>query len=375
MYINHLTGRDAPMSSTYKPLFNNQRGGGGDVGAPVALAPPRSTGRLSDRGKMDTYRGPYTHNYNGGYDFPDVDDPYSYQSREDKQSNTFKPLFASSRDQHPQNMRRDALAPMPRGRRSIRLSDEGKERERYDRQMMRESDRRRGGVDSPYSNDLPYGTPNMGGRQMALARRSGSSANGHYDRYGRWQTGSRDDDRYGIGGLSTTGRLSDIGKRSSSTYKPLFDSSRGGPHPQNMRRDAMMGGVPSSGRLSDQGKDMDRYIAAGPPPPPIYYDERPGMSIRRQPGLGKEKRYSGGVTYNADANEYSRSSTFKPLFDSQRSKTYMSDSEFVMRGTPDRRRLSDGRDGGRYRNLDEGRFGSVYDPGRRPYFKYGGGAR
>ena len=391
------------MSSTYKPLFNDQRGGNGDVGGPMALAPPRSTGRLSDRGKMDTYRGPYNYNYNGPYDYPDIDDPYSYQRRrgEEKQSSTFKPLFASSRDQHPQNMRRDALAPMPRGRRSIRLSDEGKDQERYDRRMMRESDRRWDGAGGPYLNDLPYSAPGGGegstgrlsdvgkeydrrderrGAPMALARSSGSSADGHYDRYGRWQTGPSEGDRYGIGGLSSTGRLSDIGKRSSSTYKPLFDSSRGGPHPQNMRRDAMMGSGPSSGRLSDQGKDMGRYMSGGPPPPPMYYDERPGMGMRRQSDLGKEKRYSGGVTYNADANEYSRSSTFKPLFDSQRNKTYMSDSEFVRRGTSDRRLLSDGRDGARYRISDDGRFGSgdnsnYYDPGRSPYFKYGGGAR
>ena len=52
------------MSSTYKPLFNDQRGG---VGGPMALAPPRATGRLSDRGKMDTYRGPYNYNYDGPY--------------------------------------------------------------------------------------------------------------------------------------------------------------------------------------------------------------------------------------------------------------------------------------------------------------------
>ena len=389
------------MSSTYKPLFNDQRGGNGDVGGPMALAPPRSTGRLSDRGKMDTYRGPYNYNYNGPYDYPDIDDPYSYQRREEKQSSTFKPLFASSRDQHPQNMRRDALAPMPRGRRSIRLSDEGKDQERYDRRMMRESDRRWDGDGGPYSNDLPYSAPGGGGGStgrlsdvgkeydrrderrgapMALARSSGSSADGHYDRYGRWQTGPSEGDRYGIGGLSSTGRLSDIGKRSSSTYKPLFDSSRGGPHPQNMRRDAMMGSGPSSGRLSDQGKDMGRYMSGGPPPPPMYYDERPGMGMRRQSDLVKEERYSGGVTYNADANEYSRSSTFKPLFDSQRNKTYMSDSEFVRRGTSDRRLLSDGRDGARYRISDDGRFGSgdnsnYYDPGRSPYFKYGGGAR
>lgn len=391
------------MSSTYKPLFNNQRGGNGDVGDPMALAPPRSTGRLSDRGKMDTYRGPYSYNYNGPYDYPDIDDPYSHQRRrgEEKRSSTFKPLFATSRDQHPQNMRRDALAPMPRGRRSIRLSDEGKDQERYDRRMMRESDRRWDGDGGPYSNDLPYSAPGGGGGStgrlsdvgkeydrrderrgapMALARSSGSSADGQYDRYGRWQTGPSEGDRYGIGGLSSTGRLSDIGKRSSSTYKPLFDSSRGGPHPQNMRRDAMMGSGPSSGRLSDQGKDMDRYMSGGPPPPPMYYDERPGMGMRRQSDLGKEKRYSGGVTYNADANEYSRSSTFKPLFDSQRSKTYMSDSEFVRRDTPDRRLLPDGRDGARYRVSDDGRFGSgdnsnYYEPRRSPYFKYGGGAR
>lgn len=60
------------MSSTYKPLFNDQRGGNGDVGGPMALAPPRSTGRLSDRGKMDTYRGPNNYNYNGPYDYPDM---------------------------------------------------------------------------------------------------------------------------------------------------------------------------------------------------------------------------------------------------------------------------------------------------------------
>ena len=366
------------MSSTYKPLFNDQRG---DVGGPMALAPPpsRATGRLSDRGKMDTYRGPYNYNYNNGpYAYPDIDDPYNYQRREDKQSSTFKPLFASSRDQHPQNMRRDALAPLPRGRRSIRLSDEGKDQERYDRRMMRESDRRWSGAGAPPTgrlSDVGKEYDRRDGRRggpMALARRSGSSADGHYDRYGRWQTGPSEGDRYGIGGLSSTGRLSDIGRRSSSTYKPLFDSSRGGPHPQNMRRDAMMGSGPSSGRLSDQGKDMDRYMAAGPPLPPMYYDERPGMGMRRQSDLGKEKRYSGGVTYNADANEYSRSSTFKPLFDSQRHKTYVSE--------PDRRRLSNGRDGGRYRISDDGRFGSgdnsnYYDPGRSPYFKYGGGAR
>ena len=75
---------------------------------------------------------------------------------------------------------------------------------------------------------------------------------------------------------------------------------------------------------------------------------------------------------NADANEYSRSSTFKPLFDSQRNKTFMADSEFVMRGTPDRRRLSDGRDGGRYRISDDSNY---YDPSQSAYFKYGGGLR
>lgn len=282
----------SPMSSTYKPLFNNQRGGDGR-GGPMALAPPRSTGRLSDRGKMNSYNRPYDYD---GY-FPDAHyDPRSYERREEKRSSTFKPLFASSRDQHPQNMRHDALAPMPRGRRSIRLSDEGKDQERFDRRMMRESDRRdyRGG---PYSNELPYGTPSGGG-------------------------------------------------------------------------------VGSAGRLSDVGKEYDRRGGSmlarrsGPPPPPMYYDERPGM--RRQSDLGKEKRYSGGVTYNADANEYSRSSTFKPLFDSQRNKTFMADSEFVMRGTPDRRRLSDGRDGGRYRISDDSNY---YDPSQSAYFKYGGGLR
>mmetsp|Transcript_39417 Transcript_39417/g.80837 ORF Transcript_39417/g.80837 Transcript_39417/m.80837 type:complete len:312 (-) Transcript_39417:1463-2398(-) len=298
--------------------------------------PRRYDSRVARRYDMsDRYADdPYSYGRDrGGYDRGNGDrdrdrGDYYYGTREQprEKSGTYKPLFAQRFPDY-QNSRRDVLGG---GRSSGRLSDEGKERPYSLLPPGGGTDSRDQGRTGSTGRLSDMGKSEYGGGSArssqpsrALTRASssgGSSADGYYDRYGRWQTGNRDVDRVGdYGGRSggSTGRLSDLGRTFTG--------------PDRYGRSYEKRGYRSE-RLSDVGKDEEMYHRSrGRGRRSRDRDCREEEWERRQYGEEDRRRmrppsdhmgrrldddrpkYYGGITPTSDYDN-SRSSTFKPLF-------------------------------------------------------------